>query len=144
MRMRAQNRIIQREHLILLRLDHEEVLQLFQLVGMLRGEIVVLRIVIGDVVELPFVASQQIGHFGRAHEPRGLRRDRGGDPAIVVDRAVAEHLEVLRVALRLRFRVRLVKRVGHAHAFDRLLLDTVRPSPAPGCRRLQGSSGRYR
>ena len=78
----------------------------FSLSGFLRREIVVLRVVFGDVVELPFVAIEHIGHFDRAHEPRGLRRRRGGDPAIVVNRAVAEHLEVLRVALRRRFRVR--------------------------------------
>src|SRR5262245_62351736 len=45
------------------------------------------------------------------------------DPAIMVKRAIAEHLEVLRVALLLRFGVS--KTVHHADAFDRLLRDAV-------------------
>ena len=40
-------------------------------------------------------------------------------------RAVGEHLEILRVALRRCVGIRLVERVGHAHAFDRLLLDAI-------------------
>ena len=91
--------IIQRKHLIFPGLIHEESLQLFQLIGILRREVVVLRIIVGDVIEFPFVAGHEVGHFGRAHEPWGLRRNRGGDPAIVVERAVTEHLEILRVAL---------------------------------------------
>src|SRR5689334_8539647 len=45
------------------------------------------------------------------------------DPAIMVKRAIAEHLEVLRVALLPRFGVS--KTVHHADAFDRLLRDAV-------------------
>ncbi len=58
----------------------------------------------------------------------GLRRpgqlvDGGGEPAVGVDGAVAEHLEVLRrVALR---RLRVVERVDHAHALDRRLHGAV-------------------
>ena len=55
----------------------------------------------------------------------GCGRGRAGDPAIVIDRAVAEHLEVLRLACGGRIGVRLVPGVGHAYAFDRFLGDAV-------------------
>ena len=47
--------------------------------------------------------------------------DRG--PALVVDAAVAEHLEVL--CLVPLGRLGVVERVRHADAFDRMLLDSV-------------------
>ncbi len=50
-----------------------------------------------------------------------MPRDRG--PALVVDAAVAEHFEVLRLVLLGRFGV--VERIRHADAFDRMLLDSV-------------------
>jgi hypothetical protein len=43
----------------------------------------------------------------------------------VVDGAVANHLEILRVALRRGIGVCLIKGVIHSHAFGRLLLDPV-------------------
>jgi len=49
----------------------------------------------------------------------------GGDPTIVIDGAVADHLEILRISLRWGIGIRLIKGVGHAHAFDWLLLDTI-------------------
>ena len=134
-----EERIIQREHLIFPGLIHEESLQLFQLVGILCGEIVILGEVIGDVIEFPFVASHDIRHFGRAQKPRGLRRNRRGDPAIVVERTVTEHLEVLRLALRGSVRVgsqrckpcsRLRSVSGRCHP----------PSPVLECQRLRESS----
>src|SRR5262249_41884484 len=73
----------------------------------------------------PFVAVDDVGHLGSAHQPRWCRWRRAGDPAVVVDGAIAEHLEILRVALRRRVRVRSVEGVAHAHAFDWLLRDTV-------------------
>ena len=54
-----------------------------------------------------------------------MRRRRVGVPAVVIDPAVGDHLEVLGLARRGRIRVRLVEGVGHAHAFDRLLLDAI-------------------
>ena len=124
-RARSRIELSSGKHLIFPGLIHEECLQLFQLVGILCGEVVILGEVIGDVIEFPFVASHDIRHFGRAHEPRGLRRNRRGDPAIVVERAVTEHLEVLRLALRGSVRVRAVEGVSHAHAFDRFLGDAI-------------------
>ena len=43
----------------------------------------------------------------------------------MVDRAVAEHLEILRVARGRGVGVGLVEGVSHAHAFDRFLGDAV-------------------
>src|SRR6266496_4765599 len=43
----------------------------------------------------------------------------------MIDRAVADHLEILRLMLRRRIRVGLVERVSHAHALNRLLWDAV-------------------
>jgi hypothetical protein len=54
-----------------------------------------------------------------------LGRRCGRNPAVVIDGAVAEHLEVLRVALGRGLRVRWVPGVCHADAFDRLLGDAV-------------------
>jgi hypothetical protein len=48
-----------------------------------------------------------------------------GDPAVVVDRAIAEHLKVLCLALGRSFGVLFVPGVRHAHASDRLLRNTV-------------------
>jgi hypothetical protein len=54
-----------------------------------------------------------------------LRRHGGGDPAIVIEGPVTEHLEVLSVALRRSLRIRAIESVAHAHAFDGLLLDPI-------------------
>ena len=57
--------------------------------------------------------------------PRERRRGGARHPAVVVDGAVAEHLEVLRGVSGRDVGVRLVPRVRHAHAFDGALLDAV-------------------
>src|SRR3954465_10150050 len=54
-----------------------------------------------------------------------MRWRRVGIPAVVIDSAIGDHLEVLGLARRRRVRTRLVEGVGHADAFDRLLLDSV-------------------
>ena len=54
-----------------------------------------------------------------------MRRCRVGVPAVAIDAAVGDHFEVLRLALRRRVRAGLVEGVGHAYAFDRLLLDAI-------------------
>ena len=74
-----------------------------------------------DVVKLPFVVVRRRRLLPNSH---GSDRRRGaGDPAVVVDGAVAEHLEILRAVLRRRLRV--IERVDHAHALDRLLRHAV-------------------
>jgi len=60
-----------------------------------------------------------------ADKPRRGGRGRGSNPTVVIDRSIADHLEVLGVALGRSGGIRLVKGVGHADAFDRLLLYPV-------------------
>ena len=125
--------VVQRQHVVLGRLDQEELLHVAELLRHLRREVVVLRIVLGDVVQLPVVAVDDIRHLAHAHRPRSERRRRRCDPAIMVDRPISHHLEILRRARGRRVRVGFVERVGHAHAFERSLGNAIRPSPAPGC-----------
>ena len=73
------------------------------------------------VVELPDVVVER-GHLLADEQPRRLVPGHRG-PALVVDRAVAEHLEVLRLVALGRGGV--VERVAHARALDRRLLDAV-------------------
>ena len=46
-------------------------------------------------------------------------------PAVVVDRVVTDHLEVLGLTRRGRIRLLLIEGVGHAHPLDRLLRNAV-------------------
>ena len=111
--------VVERQDVVLPRLLEEQGLQLRELLGLLGGEIVRLRpVAVG--VELPHVVLErrQLG----PHDPRRRMAGDGG-PAVVVDAAVAEHLEVLRrPALG---GAGLVERIAHAHALDRRLLDAV-------------------
>ena len=79
----------------------------------------------GDVVELPLVPGDHVGRRLGAELPRERRRRRARQPAVVVDGAVAEHLEVLRGVPGRGVGVRLVPRVRHAHAVHGALLDAV-------------------
>ena len=54
-------RVIQGEDLVFRRLRQEQRLHFLQLVGHLRGEVVVFRVVFGDVVKLPLVAVMTSG-----------------------------------------------------------------------------------
>ena len=110
--------VVEREDVVLPGLDEEQALQLAQLLGLLVGEVVRLRPVVG-AVELPDVVVEG-GHLG-GHPRDAVPRHRG--PALVVDPAVAEHLEVLRRPPVLGARV--VERVRHRDAVQRLLLDAV-------------------
>ena len=63
--------------------------------GLLGGQVVGLAVVDGAVVQLPQVVVER-RHLAADHHPRRLvLGDRA--PALVVDAAVAEHLEVLQV-----------------------------------------------
>ena len=81
---------VERQHVEPGRLDQEQPLQLGQLLRVLGGEVVGLGPVLLDVVELPHVLVEAV--IGA--EPRVLVLGHRG-PAEVVDRPVAEHLEVL-------------------------------------------------
>ena len=61
-----ENTVVQREYVVFRRLDQEEFLHVTQLVRHLGGEVVVLRIVLGDVVKLPAVAVDDIGKLAEA------------------------------------------------------------------------------
>ena len=92
--------VVERQDVVLDRLDQPEPLQLGQLRRVLGDEVVRLRPVVGPV-ELPDVVVERrrgVGQPGRA--VLGHRR-----PALVVDAAVAEHLEVLEVVRLGRLRV---------------------------------------
>ena len=100
-------------------LDDEETLQLGELLRVLLRQVLRLRPVGVRVVQLPHVVVERalVGADPRHAVPRHRR------PSLVVDAAVAEHLEVLRlVPLR---RLGVVERVEHADAFDRRLLHAV-------------------
>ena len=113
---------VDRHHVVLARLhvprpDHRD-----QPVAMIGGHVVVLGEVGRHVVKLPGRGVQLRQLLGRdrlpeAHARLGERRagpGADGPPAVVVDRPVAQHLEVLRVAVAARGRV--VQRVGEADA----------------------------
>ncbi len=73
----------------------------------------------------PLVAVHHVLVGRRAELPRRADRLRVGVPAVVINASVAEHLEVLGPVCGGRIGVGLVPRVGHAHALNRLLGDTV-------------------
>ena len=54
-------RVIQRKDVVFCRLGQEQRLHFLQLVRLFRGEVVVLRVVLGDVVKLPLVTVQRSG-----------------------------------------------------------------------------------
>ena len=121
----GQRRVVERQHVVLRRFEVEDVLQLPELVGHGRRQVVVLGGIVHYVVELPLVPGDHVRRLLAAELPRQRHRRRRRNPALVVNRAVAEHLEVLRGMPGRRVGVGLVKRVGQARTFDRQLLDTV-------------------
>ena len=120
-----EGRVVERQHVVLLRLQIEEVLHLLELLRHLGGQVVELGGVFLDVVELPLVPGNHIRRRTGTELPRKSCRGRDRHPALVIDGAIAEHLEVLRRVSGRRVGVGLVPGVGHAHAFDGALLDAV-------------------
>ena len=111
--------VVNRQHAVALGFLHEQRLQFLELGGVRGGEVGGLAEVLVDVVELPHVLGELVA---RLRLPRRLVHG-GGDPAVAVDGAVAEHLEVLRlVPVR---RLGIVEGVDHADAFHRRLRDAV-------------------
>ncbi len=111
---------IERQHLVLARLLQEQLLQFLQLsrdIG--RGNVVVLRPVLAQVVELPRHVVEGILVDRPDDLPRRPDHFRAGDPAIVIDGVVAHHLEILRLVRGRRVGVGLIEGVRKAHAFDR-------------------------
>src|SRR5580698_8272986 len=92
-----------------------------QLLRHLLGQIVRLTPVFVGVVELPNVVVERRGYLAYKNPWRFMSCDRG--PALVVNTAVAEHLEVLRLVLLCSLCV--VERISHADALDGMLLDAI-------------------
>ena len=105
--------------MVLLGLALEHLLQLAQPVGVLVGEVAGLAPVVGVVVELPDVLVE--GALRRVHHLPGDPVPGHRCPALVVDAAVADHLEVLRGVPVLG--LRRVEGVAQAGALHGLLLD---------------------
>ena len=120
-----ERRVVERQHVVLLRLGIEEVLHLLELTRHLGRQVVVLGGVLLDVIKLPIVAGDHIRRRLGAQLPRQGHRRRRRHPTVVIDGAIAEHLEVLRRVSGRGVGVRLVPRVRHARAFDGDLFDAV-------------------
>ena len=120
-----ERRVVERQHVVLLRLGIEEGLHLLDLLRHLGGQIVELGGVLLDVVELPLVSGDHIRRRRGAQLPRKGDRRRGRHPSVVIDGAIAEHLEILRRVSGRGVGVRLVPCVRHAHPFHGALLDAV-------------------
>ena len=113
--------VVERQHVVAHRLHEPQALQLVELLGHLLREVVRLAPVLCGVVEFPDVVVESRDFLAEKKPRRLVPGDRG--PALVVDAAVAEHLEVLRL-MPVR-RIGVVERVQHADALDRLLLHAV-------------------
>ncbi len=113
--------IVERQHVVLHGFDQPELLQLVQDVWMLLGQILRLRPVLRRVVQLPDIVVE----CDRLDLPCLPRCAVLGDgrPALVVDAAIAEHLEVL--GFMPICRPRIIERIGHAHAFQRTLQHAI-------------------
>ena len=88
--------VVERQHAVVLGLGPPELDHRGELLGLVGREVVALRAVVGDVVQLPLVVVER--HAG----------DVAGDrlPAVGVDAAVAHHLEVLHLLRRSARRAR--------------------------------------
>ncbi len=122
------------QHLVLARLCPPAADHLDQLVALLAGQVVALGVVLVQVVQLPVVGLDIQQHLvvDGSSEPAALlgglgetRARPGADrpPAVVVDGAVAEHLEVLGVVV--AGRRRLIEGVGEADPIDGRLADAA-------------------
>jgi hypothetical protein len=79
-----------------------------------------------EVVKLPLIAINCVlRKLDGTEEPRRHRRSGRCNPPVVVDRAIGEHLEILRRSRRRRIGIRFVPCISHANAFDRFLRNAV-------------------
>ena len=117
-------RVIQGQDLVLCGLSQEQRLHFFELVRHFRRRGRCIASSRRRCCKAPTCSSFTEG-IAVAQHPRWNRWRRGCDPTVMVNRAVADHLEILRIVLRRCVGVCLVERVRHAHAFNWLLLDPV-------------------
>ncbi len=115
---------IHRQHLVPLRFLPEQLFQFLDLRGILGSHIVELSPVLVQVIQLPWPGFRML--VGRSAVVPGHTHDLGAeDPAIVVDRVVADHLEILGLVRRGCVGVLRVECIHHAHAIHGILLDAV-------------------
>ena len=114
----GRDRGVERQDLVLGRLDPEELLELAQLVRMGRRDVVELGPVLGQVVQAPLVGIGRV-RDGGADELLGRPdRVRAGDPAVVIDRPIA-HQPTSSVMIRRMFGAPLGGTTRGAHqGFD--------------------------
>jgi hypothetical protein len=112
--------VVEGQHVVLGCLRHEAVLQIAQLLRLRGRQIVGLREVLVNVVELPPVLVEA---RAAGRQPRQPAVQASGDPPVVIERPVAEHLEVLCDSAAGCILVR--EGVCHADSFDRLLRHAV-------------------
>ena len=135
---RSNDRSSSGHDVVLGRLDQEQSLQFGELLGMGLRQVVRLGPVGVGVVQLPDVLVERL--LQRPDPRHGVPGHRG--PPLVVDAAVAEHLEVLR---RVTFRgIRVVERVHHAGALVAAPAARCSRSSEPEFLRLRESSARRR
>ena len=121
----GRDRRIQRKDLILLRFRNELLPHFGDLVRVFRRDVRGLVEVVAQVIELEDLIVQRIG-IGRAEGLPWCAIDLGAQqPAIVVERPLPHHLEVLGLVPGCRLGVLRIERVGEARALDRRLLDAV-------------------
>ena len=119
------HRGIQREDLVLLGFLDELLAQLRHLLRMLCGDVVGLAEILGQVVELEHLVVQRI-RVRRSESLPGCAVDLGAEqPAIVIQRPLAHHLEVLGLVARRYLCIGGVEGVEEAGALDGRLFDAV-------------------
>ena len=111
--------------LVLRGFEMKSSLHLIELLWIRSGEVVRLTPVFVDVVELPLVRQGRpfLDALRHSADPRLARARGAGEPAVVIDPAAGHDVEELRLA-RPR-RLGIAKRVDHADAVDRILLESV-------------------
>src|SRR5215813_4866028 len=115
--------IVQRQDVVAGRFGKEKVLKFSQLLRVLIGQVDPLAKVLGEVVELPGILSE----ISRPDiDPGQPAVAAAGDPAVMIESAVAEHLEVLRVVLTWIVGVLTTESIGQTHALDWLLRHPIR------------------
>ena len=102
--------VVEREHVVLHRFGVEQLLQELELLGVLRGHVVGEAEVLASVVQLPLVVGVVVGALVGVLP--GDHVHHRGEPAVVVDAAVADALVVLRDVT--VSGVAVVERVAHA------------------------------
>ncbi len=125
------DRGVHREDLILAGFLDEELLQLLHLVGEFVGDVLRLAEVLVQVVEFEHLIVERVGIRRAEGLPRRAVHLGAEQPAFVIERILAHHLEILGLVPRRLLGVFRVKGVGETRAFDGCLLDAVHRG---GCR----------